>query len=88
MRTPRALAIVVFLFLLTPLCAEAQSCQCILPPEGILYCYQVCHFQNSCRNPTYPPSDPYFYCYVDTQVHVCFNGGYDPCCDPLCGGPF
>lgn len=81
-------AIAIAALLLTSSTVDAQSCTCTLPPEGYLFCNHECKYPNQCKVPQVPRNEP-FYCYYDTQARVCFDGGYDPCCDPLCGsGPF
>lgn len=62
--------------------ADANACTCHRPDEksGTLVCNATCTYPDVCDNTTYTEG----YCYHDNVVNTCFNGTYDPCCDPSC----
>lgn len=61
--------------------AMRQHCctNCIAPIDGTVSCHADCQYPATCR-----ASKTEGYCYLDWAVNTCFNGGYDPCCDPNC----
>lgn len=82
----RRLILLATLFCATfPFAASAQRCNCGADQQsGTIVCQADCTYPSSCVGNSNIVE--YNYCYRDAIAGVCFNGGYDPCCDPTCYG--
>jgi hypothetical protein len=80
----RVILTTAMLAMVLSLAWTANACQCGPDsPNGTVTCQADCVYPDTCRFNS--QDDPLSYCYHD-NVGACFNGGYDPCCDPTCFG--